>query len=68
MIIKYAEQLGKEAARKVHKQVGKLVKGPEAIKRELAAAGNDSTEGKTFPYPKGTKIGSIIKEIIKCED
>lgn len=58
MTIKYIEELGKEAARREIARAGRIFKGSENMKRELAAAGDCESNGSTFNYPKGSKVAA----------
>lgn len=54
----FVEEVGRHAARRQHARAGRNVKGVEASKRELQAAGQNKPSGLTFNYPTGAKIGA----------
>lgn len=56
--------LSHEVAKKVLRRrgrSGRLVKGEEAMRRELRAAGGPQDHGQTFNYPAGSAVGATIK-------
>lgn len=62
--MKFAEELGRRAARRQVARSGRLVRG-EAIRRELDAAGGHQGNGTTFNYPKGSKVANEIRDLLK---
>lgn len=55
-------ELGKKAARRRLQREGRLVKGREAMARELNAVGGKQlvAETGTFPYATGRKLAAAI--------